>query len=169
MMQKDPLKGKKVLLVDDERDVLETLEDELDMCIVHTAMNDEAAIRYLDEHDYDAVVLDIMGVNGFELLKRSVSRGFPTVMVTAHAVTPEALKKSIKLGAISFLPKEEMSHLKEFLEDVVLNRADSLWIKLFDQFGAYFNRLFGPGWKERDRFFKEFEESLRKSEETGFP
>ena len=30
---------------------------------------------------------------------------------------------------------------------------------------SYFNKRFGPDWKERDKFFKEFEESLRKSEQ----
>ena len=110
-----------------------------------------------------------MGVNGFELLKIAVSKGYPTVMLTAHALTPEALKKSIKLGAISFLPKEEMKHLREFLEDVVLYDQKSLWINLFDRLSGRFNKLFGPNWKEKDKSFKEFEESLRKSEEGAFP
>ncbi len=168
MNKNKPLKNKTILLVDDEPDVLESLEDELEMSVVHKATNFEAALRCLLENTYDVVVLDIMGVNGFELLKLSVSKSFPTVMVTAHAVTPEALKKSIKLGAISFLPKEEMMHLREFLEEVVLNGERSVWIKLFDRLGGYFNKLFGPDWKEKDRFFKEFEESLRRSEEEGF-
>ena len=86
-------------------------------------------------------------------------------MLTAHAVTPEALKKSIKLGAISFLPKERISDLKEFLEDAVLGVGKPLWIKFFDKLGDYFNKRFGPDWKEKDKFFKEFEESIRKSEE----
>jgi hypothetical protein len=105
-----------------------------------------------------------MGVNGFELLKNAVSRGYPAVMLTAHAVTPEALKKSIKLGAISFLPKEKISDLAEFLEDVVLYGGKSIWLKLFDRLGDYFNKRFGPDWKERDKFFREFEESLKQSE-----
>lgn len=168
MRKRNPLLDRKILLVDDEIDVLESLEEELDMCEVHTATDFSTALDYLKHNVYDAVVLDIMGVNGFELLRHSVSKGFPTVMVTAHAVTPEALKKSIKLGAISFLPKEEMMHLREFLEEVVLNGGRSIWINLFDRFGNYFNKLFGPDWKEKDVFFKEFEESLRKSEEEGF-
>jgi len=115
-------------------------------------------------YTYDVVVLDIMGVNGFDLLKSAVSRGYPAVMLTAHAVTPEALKKSIRLGALSFLPKEKVSELSEFLEDVVLGRGKSVWLKLFDRLGNYFNKRFGPDWKEKDKFFKEFEESLKKSE-----
>ena len=166
MSSESVLKDKVVLVVDDEPDVLEMVEEELDGCIVHKAGDYDTALQYLLSYTYDVVVLDIMGVNGFELLKNAVSRGFPAVMLTAHAVTPEALKKSIKLGAISFLPKEKVSELKEFLEDVVLNGRKSIWLKLFDRMGNYFNRRFGPDWKEKDKFFKEFEESLRKSEEA---
>ena len=164
MTSESPLKDKVILVVDDEPDVLETVEEELDMALIHKAGDYDTALQYLLSYTYDVVILDIMGVNGFELLKNAVSRGFPAVMLTAHAVTPDALKKSIKLGAISFLPKEKMSELKEFLEDVVLDGGKPIWLKLFDRLGSYFNKRFGPDWKEKDKFFKEFEESLTRSE-----
>jgi len=91
------LKDKVVLVVDDEPDILETVAEELDMCLLHKADNYDTAIQYLISYTYNIVILDIMGVNGFELLKTSVSRRFPTVMLTAHALSPEYLKKSIKL------------------------------------------------------------------------
>ena len=165
MSKESPLKDKIILVVDDEPDVLETVEEELDMCLVHKAKDYDTALQYILSYTYDVVVLDIMGVNGFELLKTAVSREFPTVMLTAHAVTPEALKKSMKLGAVSFLPKEKMSELRDFLEDVVTNGGKSIWIKFFDRLETYFNKRFGPDWKEKDKFFKEFEESLQKSEQ----
>jgi len=112
------------------------------------------------------VVLDIMGVNGFELLKNADSKGFPAVMLTAHAVTSESLKKSIKLGAVSFLPKEKMMELKDLLEDVVLGGGKRLWwLKSFNRLGPFFDDRFGADWKEKDRFFKEFEASLKKGAE----
>jgi CheY-like chemotaxis protein len=120
------LKDKIVLAVDDEVDVTDTIVEVLDMCLVRKA-NDYETARQL------FVILDIMGVNGFELLKTSVKRGFPTVMLTAYALTPEALEKSIKLGAVSFLPKEKMSDLDEFLADVVLKGGQPVWGKLFDK------------------------------------
>ena len=161
MTSESPLKDKVVLVVDDEPDVLETVAEQLDMCLVHKAGDYDTALQYLLSYTYDIVILDIMGVNGFELLKNAVSRGFPTVMLTAHALSPESLKKSIKLGAVSFLPKEKMSELTSFLEDVVFERGKPVWQKLFDRLGNYFNKRFGPGWKEKDKFFKEFEESLK--------
>jgi len=166
MNSESPLKDKIILVVDDEPDVLDTVEEMLDMCVIHKAADYETALQYLSTHAYDVVVLDIMGVNGFELLKNAEARGFPTVMLTAHAVTPEALKKSIKLGAVSFLPKDEMTELRDLLEDVVLGGGKRLWwLKSFDRLGPYFDERFGARWKEKDRFFKEFEESLRQAKE----
>jgi DNA-binding NarL/FixJ family response regulator len=165
MVRESPLKDKIVLVVDDEPDALETIAEELDMCIVHKAKDYQTGLQYLQSYNYDIVILDIMGVNGFELLRTSVERGFPSVMLTAHSVTPEAVKKSIKLGALSFLPKERMADLREFLEDVVLGAGKPMWSKFFDKMGTYLNRRFGPDWKERDEFFKEFEKSLRESEQ----
>jgi len=162
MSAKSALKDKVVLVVDDEPDVLETVEEELDMCLVHKAKDYDTALQYLLSYTYDIVILDIMGVNGFELLKTAVSREFPTVMLTAHALSPESLKKSIKLGAVSFLPKEKISELASFLEDVVLGEGKPVWEKLFDKLGNYFSKRFGPDWKEKDRFFQEFEENLKK-------
>ena len=161
MSEHSALKDKVILVVDDEPDVLETVEEELDMCLVHKATDYDTALQYLLSYTYDIVILDIMGVNGFELLKTAVSRGFPTVMLTAHALSPESLKKSIKLGAVSFLPKEKITDLTAFLEDVVLGEGKPVWEKLFDKLGNYFSKRFGPDWKEKDRFFQEFEAKLK--------
>ena len=155
------LKDKAVLLLDDEPDVLETAEEELDMCLLHKAADYETALQYILSYTYDVVILDIMGVNGFELLKIAVSKGFPTVMLTAHALSPESLKKSIKLGAVSFLPKDKITDLVSYLEDIVSNGGKAIWQKLFEKMGDYFNVRFGPDWKEKDEFFKEFEKELK--------
>jgi len=56
-----------------------------------------------------------------------------------------------------------MGDLVEYLEDVVLEGGKPAWQKLFDKVGEIFNRRFGPDWREKDRFFKEFEESSRKA------
>lgn len=157
------LRDKAILVVDDEPDVLDTVGEILDMCQIHKATDYDTAIQYLTGYTYDVVILDIMGVNGFELLKTAVSRGFPAVMLTAHALSPESLKKSIKLGAVSFLPKEKIPELPSFIEDVVMGGGKPVWQKLFDRLGSYFSKRFGPDWKEQDKFFKEFEEELKKS------
>jgi len=166
MNAESPLKNKIILAVDDEPDVLDSVEELLDMCTVHKAVDYSTAVQFLSSNSYDAVVLDIMGVNGFELLKISDLKGFPTVMLTGHAMTPEALKKSIELGAVSFLPKDRMLELKDLLEDVVLGGGKRLWwLKSFDRLDAYYDDRFGANWKEKDKFFKEFEQSLKKTQQ----
>ena len=120
MTKESLLKNKVILAVDDEPDVLESLEEELDMCLLHKATDYNTAVQYLVSYTYDIVILDIMGVRGFELLTRTVDLGIPTVMLTAHALTPESLEISFKLGAVSFLPKDKLPEITPFLEDVVL-------------------------------------------------
>ena len=164
MTTESVLKNKAVLVVDDEPDILDTVAEQLDMCRVHKAKDYDTALQMLASFTFDIVILDIMGVRGFELLKNSVSRGFPTVMLTAHAFTTDALKKSIKIGAVSFLPKEKLSEIVSFLEDVVLGGGKSVWKKLFIKLSPYFGRHFGPDWKEKDDFFKKFEEDLIESQ-----
>jgi DNA-binding NtrC family response regulator len=156
------LKDKVILVVDDEVDVLDTVEDLLSECIVNRATDFSTAQQYLMSYTYDIVILDIMGVNGFELLRTSVQKGFPTVMLTAYAVTPEALEKSMKLGAVAFLPKEKMADLEEFLVDVVLGEGKPVWGKLFKKLSNYFNKRFGPDWKQKKQFFVEFEAAMKK-------
>jgi DNA-binding NtrC family response regulator len=129
---------------------------------VHKAGDYNTALNALLNNTFDIVILDIMGVNGFDLLEKSVLRGFDTIMLTAHAVTAEALKKSIKLGAIAFLPKDHINDLKEVLGDILLGRDKQLWWrKNLGRESGYFDDRFGQGWKEKDTFFKEFEKSLK--------
>jgi CheY-like chemotaxis protein len=157
---KSPLNDLTILVVDDEPDMLDAIEDELEMCLVHKASDYETALQYLLGYKYDAVILDVMGVNGFELLRVSVSQGFPTIIFTAYALTIDALKKSIQLGAVFFLPKDKLPELKDFLEKLVRDNWKSNWMGFFDRLGQYFAKHFGPDWKEKDKFFQEFEESL---------
>ena len=154
---------KKILIVDDEPDILETLEELLDTFTVNTAVTFEEAVTCLKNNTYDVAILDIMGVKGFELLKISESKGFPTVMLTAHAVTPEALKRSMDMGAVSFIPKDRMIELRGLLEDVVQGGGKRLWwLSSLEKLGDYFDKRFGTDWKEKDQFFKDFVASLKK-------
>jgi CheY-like chemotaxis protein len=142
----DSLAGRVILVVDDEPDVLDAVEGVLDMCSVHKAKDYDTGLQYILSYTYDAVVLDIMGVNGFELLKASLRRGFPTVMLTAHAVTPEALKKSMKL--MSPYGPEQGRRVK--ITGYCKNEGSGVLIRTGKSFmnrpiGGRFNRWFLPG------------------------
>jgi len=160
MNKESILKDKAILVVDDEPDVLDSIAEQLDMCRIYRAKDYEIALQLMAGFKFDIVILDVMGVRGFELLKKSVSKGFPTVMLTAHALTPESLKESIKLGAVSFLPKEMMADLDTYLADVITGSKKMVWKNLLDKLSEYFDRQFGADWKEKDEFFMKFEEEL---------
>ena len=114
MSTESPLQGKIILAVDDEPDVLDTLEELLDKCQVVKKTNYDDAAEYLNTGNPDLAILDIMGVDGFELLKISVEKKIDAVMLTAHAFSVESLKKSLDLGARAYLPKEKMADIVSF-------------------------------------------------------
>ena len=107
-MEKSLLKGKKVLIVDDEPDVLDTLEELLSDCDLKKASTFEEAKALLEKEPFDIAVLDIMGVNGYKLLDIAKEKKVVPVMLTAHALSPENIVKSYREGAASYLPKDEM-------------------------------------------------------------
>ena len=145
---KDILKDRKILVVDDMPDMLDTVEDLLDMCVVHKAKDHETALKLIEMNKYDIVVLDIIGVDGFSILKKTVKMGIPSVMLTSNDLTKEALKKAAKLGASAFLPKEKVADLEIFLSDVIKNNGKPIWEKLFERMSKYFEKELG--WSPTD-------------------
>ncbi|MGA3174735.1 MAG: response regulator [Syntrophorhabdales bacterium] len=147
------LDEKKILAVDDEPDVLAVLEEEISQackgCSIDKATRYEEAAELLRTKEYDVVVLDIMGVRGFDLLEIAVKRNFKVAMLTAHALTPEALKKSHDLGANAYLPKNKLGEIVPFLEDVIKYERRAGWKRLLEKLEQYFDTEFEPGWKDR--------------------
>ena len=113
------LKGKHILAVDDEADILETIEEILEESKVDTARDYKSASQKIKEGKYDLAILDIMGVDGLQLLAEAVQREIPTVMLTAHAISPDTLMESIQKGAISYLPKESLADLDRLLNELL--------------------------------------------------
>jgi DNA-binding NtrC family response regulator len=153
------LKGRRVLIVDDEPDVLVILDDLLDMCQVVKASTFEEAKQQLETQPFDFAILDIMGVNGYELLEIAGKKNITAVMLTAHALTPQDTVKSFKGGAASYVPKDEITKITTFLEDILeaKEKGKSLWWRWMDRLDKYYERKFGPDWKKEDKdFWKKF-------------
>lgn len=153
MTDSDILKGKKILVVDDEADVLETIKDELAVCTIITAADFDTALKLIRNNAYDLIILDIMGVNGFALLEACVKRRLPAAMLTAHAMNLESLNLAIKLGAISFLPKEELGSLPGLVAEILtdLEEGKSHWDKLSRRLGLLFKERLGVVWEELEK------------------
>jgi CheY-like chemotaxis protein len=157
LMKDSVLKGKKILAVDDEPDVLDILEEEIsgsiEGCKIYKATSYEQAVEMLNQKAFDLVILDIMGVRGFELLEEARKQDLPVAMLTAHALSPEALKKSIELGARAYLPKEKLGDVVPFLEDILQYENEEGWNRLFGRLGDFFDRRFGPDWRKSESQF----------------
>jgi CheY-like chemotaxis protein len=147
------LEGKRILIVDDEPDIIDTLKDLLDMCVIDTAPDFDTAKALLDRWPYDAAILDIMGVRGYDLLKITVKGDIPTLMLTAHALSPQDFARSIRKGALAYVPKEKIAEIKEFLADILESKEKGLKKlgKWFERLDPFFERRFGPYWKEKIR------------------
>ncbi len=141
--------GKKLLAVDDEEDVLEVIQEQLTACELITAKDYHSARKLLLEGRYDLAVLDIMGVRGFDLLEIATQRKIPAVILTAHSMTPESLQKAIDRGAMSFLPKEELSRLSELIEEILgeVQEGRTHWAKLESRLGHRFKEWWGEMWE----------------------
>ncbi len=160
------LRDKNILIVDDEPDILSLLEEEISEacsnCRLVKAETYEWAVDLLNSTPYDLVILDIMGVRGFDLLALAVRLNYPVVMLTAHAFSPETLKKAIEQGARAYLPKDKIGEIVPFLEDVLAHEPIGGWRRLFERLGDYFTRRFGPDWQQEDEpFWKDFNEKLK--------
>jgi DNA-binding NtrC family response regulator len=148
------LETKRILIVDDEPDVLDSLSDLLPMCKVTKATTFKQAKELLENQYFDMAILDIMGVEGYELLKICNKKRVIGVMLTAYAVTPEDIKKSYEDGAASFVPKEKMAEITIYLSDIyeAKEKGKNLWWRWFDRLADYCEKKFGPDWQKKHGF-----------------
>ena len=150
------LQGQKVLIVDDEPDILDLLTELLSTCMIDRASTFEEAKELLETEYYDIVVLDIMGVKGFELLEIANKRNIPALMLTAHALNEESLKRSAEEGASYYVPKDEIGNIEMFVADVIEAREKKKnpWLRWYERLGGFFDKNFsGPNWREEHKEF----------------
>jgi len=167
-MRESILNGKTILAVDDEADVLEVLEEEIrgacPNCTLDKASSFEEASRKLASNTYDLVVLDIMGVRGFDLLEQAVLKKLPVAMLTAHALVPGALRRSFEMGARAYVPKEKLGELVPLLEDVLTYEYLPVWKRHLIKQEGFFRARWGVDWKKTDEeFWKDFEEKAKRT------
>ena len=149
------LRGKWILIVDDEQDILDLLTEMLDMCRIDTAGTFEEGKELLETNPYDVAVLDIMGVKGYELLEIANQRNIPALMLTAHALTKEDLKMSAEKGASFYAPKDEINRIDVFVADVIepKEKKRNVWAKWYERLSGFYDRRFGPNWRDMDPDF----------------
>ena len=79
---------KRILLVDDERDLVESMAAALEgFCHVHTAHNGKEALEVLEREPIDAIILDLMMpvMSGEELIAELKTRDIRVPVIVASA------------------------------------------------------------------------------------
>ena len=157
MEKKSLLRYQRILIVDDEPDILETLEELLIMCDVVKASSFDEAKELLEIQYFDMAILDIMGINGFKLLEIANKKNVIAVMLTAHALSPDNTVRSFKEGAAYYVPKDEMGNIKVFLNDILeaKEKGKKFWWRWLDRFSSYYDKKFGSDWQKDDKDFWE--------------
>jgi signal transduction histidine kinase len=127
----EPAAPIELLLVDDEPRNLDALEAALDSpeyCLLR-ALDHDAALKLLLEHDVAAIVLDIRmpGVSGLELaelIKRSKRyREIPILFLTAHYVTDQDIIAGYGAGAVDYLTKP--------VNPLILRQKVAIFVELY--------------------------------------
>jgi CheY-like chemotaxis protein len=99
---------KKILIVDDDPDVVEVLRRFLEKTprdyVVKTSANGKDAVASLTADPPDLVLLDINlpGMNGIEVLKH-IDRNIPVMVISANTDATPA--EALKHGAFAYIPK----------------------------------------------------------------
>jgi len=99
-----------LLLVDDEKDFIETLAERLQLrdFNVATALSGDEAIKLVEENEFDVIVLDVQmpGKDGVETLKeiKNIEQLSQVIMLTGHATVKTAIE-GMKNGAFDYLMK----------------------------------------------------------------
>jgi two-component system, OmpR family, alkaline phosphatase synthesis response regulator PhoP len=135
----------KILVVDDEKDILELIEYNLTKngYRVKTVTSGEDALELIKENDYDLIILDLMlpGVDGFDICKiiKADKQKFniPIIMVTAKADEADKVA-GLEIGADHYVtkpfsPRELLAIVKATLrrkpvkheeEKIIIERGD---------------------------------------------
>ncbi len=100
----------KILLVDDEKEFVETLSERIRMREhdSEVALDGEQALKKMEDEIPDVVVLDLKmpGIDGMEVLRR-IRKAYPKVqviMLTGHGSEKDE-EEARKLGAFEYLEK----------------------------------------------------------------
>lgn len=115
----------KVLLVDDDKQILRSLRVylELENYDVNTASNGQEALDSIKEHKPDILVLDVMmpEMDGFEVLEKIKAdeklNDIPVIMLTAKGQDVDVLE-GYRMGASSYMTKP--FNLNELVENIEL-------------------------------------------------
>jgi len=153
-MEGSILTGKKILFAGGEPDISwkvlgEKILGACSDCTLDRATTHLAATKMMEAQKYDVVILDIMGVRGFDLLELAISRNIKVAMFTEHDLNPKTLELSFKKGARTYIPKEKLGEIVPYLESILTTAYLPGWGYLLSKVADLFDGIFEPAWKQQ--------------------
>lgn len=99
----------KILIIEDEKAISDLIKIELELqgYICECAKDGEIAANYIEEKNYDLILLDIMlpKIDGYELLEYiKKTKDIPTIFITAKSQTRDKIK-GLNNGADDYITK----------------------------------------------------------------
>lgn len=137
------MKKMKILLVDDEKEFVETLSERMEMRDLPSkiALNGEEALQKVEEEAPDVMVLDLKmpGIDGMEVLRR-VKKAYPDVqviMLTGHGSEKDEAEAR-RLGAFEYLQKPTgVDKIVQTIKRAFKKFDDSMMAATFAEAGDY--------------------------------
>lgn len=125
----------RILLVDDEKDFVQTLSERLKMrqFTSEIAYNGQEALDFTDQEDTEVMVLDLKmpGIDGFEVLKKikQTKPDIEVIILTGHG-TEKDRKTCMDMGAFAYLQKPAdidliTDTMKQAYEKIAARRAQA--------------------------------------------
>ncbi len=151
-MKNSILKGKVILAVNNELEVLNVIEGKIKEAYPDSffdkATTYKEAVWRMASWTYDLVILDPGGVRGLDLLQNASVRRYPVVMLTDRPMGSEALKQSDELGVRAYLPKEKIGEIVDLLESELSYKYLPVWKRFYKKMKGLFGTGSGSNWEK---------------------
>jgi CheY-like chemotaxis protein len=118
----------RVLLVDDERELVQTLSERLQLRDMGSAVayDGESALKIVQDDEPEVMIIDLKmpGINGLEVLKKvkQIRPEIEVIILTGHG-SPEDEEQCRRLGAFGYLQKPvDIEKLSELIKQAHMKR-----------------------------------------------
>ncbi|MGO9117837.1 MAG: response regulator [Desulfomonilaceae bacterium] len=152
------LEGKRILVVDHEREVLNIVAEALVASEVVIVGNAEEARPLIAKEFFNPAILDTVSASGCDLLQDCQANKLPAAMLTSREVEVRRVNEAMKWGAMSFFPKDELDRLPETIAELLerLEKGKTHWTKPFRRLGAAFRKTWLVVMEEIDQHPRKF-------------
>ncbi len=146
------LEGKRILVVDNEREILNILSEALAASEVVVAGNLDEARFLIAEKIFDLAILDAVGVKGCDLLQDCQAHKLPAAMLTPREVEVRSINEAMKRGVMSFFPRDDLHRLPETVADLLEHLEKGRFsTRFFRRIRAAFREIWRVVCEEADR------------------